>query len=144
MCAGGYTHTRAHLQQQDVVAFEEAIRTLLEILNRTLTHQLRTNVQLVYTMLYKRALFDSLHDQNMFTDSGHNIAAVSSAATLFAFDAQALNYFSTRIGTLGQDASVAQVMDSIEKGAMQWPSDRLKVCCVHVCDAQLARRSSPT
>lgn len=48
------------------------------------------------------------------------------------FDAQVLNHFSTRIGTLGQDASVAQVMDSIEKGALQWPSDRLKACCVLV------------
>lgn len=77
-----HAHTRAHLQQQDVVAFEEAIRTLLEILNRTLTHQLRTNAQLVYTMLYKRALFDSLHEQNMFTDLGYNIAAVSGVAAL--------------------------------------------------------------
>ena len=84
-------------QQRDVSAFEEAIRTLLEIINRALTNQLRTGTHLVYTMLYKRQLFDQLHEQPLFHDLGWNIAAV-------------LNHFSTRVQTLGNQATPAQVL----------------------------------
>lgn len=101
------------VHQQDITALEEGIRTLLEILNSCLTHGLRHNPHLIYTMLYTRQLFDAYQQHPMFQDLIWNISAV-------------LNHFSARVNALDKGASVSQVLDVIEKGALQWPTDRLK------------------
>ncbi|MFH4975115.1 hypothetical protein AB6A40_001824 [Gnathostoma spinigerum] len=104
---------QTHNYHQDITALEEGIRTILEMCNSCLTMNLRHNPRFIYTILYHRTLFDSYHNHPMFQDLIWNISAV-------------LNYFAGKIQTLSKGASVAEVLDVIEKGALQWPTDRLK------------------
>lgn len=55
---------------------------LMEILNSTLTHNLRNNPHLIYTMLYKRDLFDTFQNHPMFQDLIWNIGAVRKTTIL--------------------------------------------------------------
>ncbi|VDM96485.1 unnamed protein product [Thelazia callipaeda] len=98
---------------KDVTALEEGIRTLLEICNSCLTSNLRSNPHFIYTILYKRDLFDAFQNHPMFQDLICNICAV-------------INYFASRVSLLEKGSSVSAVLDTIEKGALQWPTDRLK------------------
>lgn len=99
---------------QTVTALEEAMRMLMEIANSCLTHNLRHNPHLVYTMLYRRKLFDTLQNHPMFQDLLWNITAV-------------LNHFSTRLNTLDKnDANATEILQIIQQSALQWPTDRLK------------------
>ncbi len=45
------------LQVQDLGVLEEVIRMVLEIINSTLTHSLRNNPNLIYTLLYNKDMF---------------------------------------------------------------------------------------
>ena len=63
-------------QHRDITALEEGIRTVLEIINACLCHNLRNNPDLIYTVLYKRELFEHYHQHPMFQDLVWNIYAV--------------------------------------------------------------------
>jgi len=56
---------------------EEVIRMLLEILNSTLTHQLPQNRHLVYTLLYKKDVFDTFREYDATQDLVYNLDIVS-------------------------------------------------------------------
>ncbi|XP_067003661.1 dymeclin isoform X2 [Anabrus simplex] len=98
---------------QDLAVLEEVLRMVLEILNSCLSHQLAHNPNLVYTLLYKKKVFDPFRSHPAFQDIIHNIDAV-------------ILYFSQKLDQVQKHLSVAEVQATIQLGALQWPRDRLK------------------
>ncbi|VDO96253.1 unnamed protein product [Soboliphyme baturini] len=88
---------------QDVAALEEAMRMLLEIFNCTLTYSMAHSAHLIYAMLYEKSLFEGFQQHPMFQDLIWNIIMVKMD---FSFS--------------------GVIVQEIQKGAIQWPSDRLK------------------
>ncbi|XP_013136748.1 PREDICTED: dymeclin [Papilio polytes] len=99
-----------------ITVLDEVIRMLLEIINSCLTHQLSSNLNLVYALLHKRHLFH--HQQHQHH---HHIAQNIEMV---------IGYFSTRLQRVqegaGGDLGVTEVLQCIKKGAEQWSNDRLK------------------
>lgn len=62
---------------QDINVLEEVIRMLLEILNSVFTHQLPQNRHLVYTLLYKKDIFDAFREYDATQDLVYNLDIVS-------------------------------------------------------------------
>lgn len=63
-------------QIQDLTILEEVLRMVLEIINSCLTHQLPENPNLVYTLLYKREVFQPFTMHSAFQDIVQNIESV--------------------------------------------------------------------
>jgi hypothetical protein len=97
---------------QDITALEEGIRTILEMINACLIHNLRNNSHLVYSILYNRQLFEQFHNHPMFQDLVWNVYMV-------------INHFSTLVQE-AKVTSVDAVHETIAKAAIQWPTDKLK------------------
>ncbi|KAI6242101.1 Dymeclin [Aphelenchoides fujianensis] len=97
---------------RDITALEEGIRMVLEVINCALCSNLRNNANLIYSILYKRELFEQHHHHPMFHDLVWNIYLV-------------INHFTSRV-TDTASSSVDVVLEAIEKAAVQWPTDRLK------------------
>ncbi|CAD5211084.1 unnamed protein product [Bursaphelenchus okinawaensis] len=97
---------------RDIMALEEGIRMILEVINSALCSNLRYNANLIYSILYKRELFEQYHHHPMFHDLVWNIYMV-------------INHFSSRIENVDA-TSVNVVLEAIKKEAIQWPTDRLK------------------
>ena len=98
----------------DLSIYEEVLKMILEIINACLTAQLTHNPNLVYTLLYKRHVFESFHNHPSFQEIVMNIETV-------------LTYFSNRIEALDKNLSVSEVYQIIQQSSLQWPSDRLRV-----------------
>ncbi|XP_055636644.1 dymeclin isoform X2 [Toxorhynchites rutilus septentrionalis] len=103
-------------EDMDLSVLEEVLRMVLEILNSCLSHQLVYCPNLVYTLLYKRNVFEAFRSHSAFQDIIQNIDMV-------------VGFFSSRLvrvqdqrGELG----VNEVLEVISKGASQWSSDRLR------------------
>lgn len=100
-----------------MAVLEEVLRMVLEILNSCLSHQLVYCPNLVYTLLYKRHVFEAFRSQHAFQDVIQNIDMV-------------VGFFSTRLQRVQEqrgELGVAEVLEVISKGASQWSSDRLRV-----------------
>jgi dymeclin len=63
---------------QDLSIIEDVMRMVLEIINSCLTHTLRHNINLIYTLLYNRDVFDSYRTHPNFQDILQNIDMVKS------------------------------------------------------------------
>ena len=61
---------------QDLSVLEEVLRMVLEILNSCLSHQLVYCPNLIYTLLYKRNVFESFRTHPAFQDIIQNIDMV--------------------------------------------------------------------
>lgn len=61
---------------QDMSVLEEVIRMVLEIINSALSHQLVYCPNLVYTLLYKKCVFESFRSNPAFQDIIQNIDMV--------------------------------------------------------------------
>lgn len=61
---------------QDLGVLEEVLRMVLEILNSCLSHQLVYCPNLVYTLLYKRHVFEAFRSKHAFQDIIQNIDMV--------------------------------------------------------------------
>jgi hypothetical protein len=61
---------------QDLSVLEEVLRMVLEILNSCLSHQLVYCPNLIYTLLYKRSVFESFRTHPAFQDIIQNIDMV--------------------------------------------------------------------
>ena len=61
---------------QDLTIIEDVMRMVLEIINSCLTHALRHNINLIYTLLYNRDTFDSFRTHPSFQDILQNIDTV--------------------------------------------------------------------
>lgn len=64
------------LQLQDLSVVEEVLRMVLEILNSCLSNQLVYCPNLVYTLLYKRQVFETFRSHPAFQDIIQNIDMV--------------------------------------------------------------------
>ena len=62
--------------EQDLSILEEVLRMLLEILNAAFTHQLGCNPHLIYSVLHKRDVLDTLRRQPAFQDIVANLDMV--------------------------------------------------------------------
>lgn len=90
---------------------------VLEILNSCLSNQLVYCPNLVYTLLYKRQVFEAFRSHPAFQDIIQNIDMV------VGFFSSRLQRVQDQRGELG----VSEVLEVISKGASQWSSDRLRV-----------------
>lgn len=68
---------------EDLTVLEEVLRMVLEILNSCISHQLVYCPNLVYTLLYKRDVFESFRSNPAFQDIIQNIDMVSSIYLIF-------------------------------------------------------------
>uniref|UniRef100_A0A0K8TNJ3 Dymeclin n=1 Tax=Tabanus bromius TaxID=304241 RepID=A0A0K8TNJ3_TABBR len=101
---------------QDLNVLEEVLRMVLEILNSCLSNQLVYCPNLVYTLLYKRQVFEGFRSHHAFQDIIQNIDMV-------------VGFFSSRLQRVQDqrgELSVNEVLEVISKGASQWSSDRLR------------------
>uniref|UniRef100_A0A6E8VYR0 Dymeclin n=1 Tax=Anopheles coluzzii TaxID=1518534 RepID=A0A6E8VYR0_ANOCL len=101
---------------QDLSVLEEVLRMVLEILNSCLSHQLVYCPNLVYTLLYKRNVFEAFRSHSAFQDIIQNIDMV-------------VGFFSSRLQRVQEqrgELGVTEVLEVISKGASQWSSDRLR------------------
>jgi hypothetical protein len=64
-------------QVQDLGVLEEVLHMVLEIINSCLSHQLAHNPNLIYTLLYKKHVFEPFRTHPAFQDIVQNIDAVS-------------------------------------------------------------------
>lgn len=100
--------------EQDVGVLEEVLRMVLEIINSCLSNQLINNPNLVYTLLYKKQLFESFKNNVVFQDIIHNIEII-------------VEYFSQLLVDKSQEHEVdaAEVLITIRQGAKKWPKEKL-------------------
>ncbi|CAL8119884.1 unnamed protein product [Orchesella dallaii] len=98
---------------QDINVLEEVIRMVLEILNSTLSNQLAHNIHLIYTLLYKKHVFDAYRHYDASQDLVYNLDLV-------------INYFTKRLGDEAKDLSVSEVMDRIQDGVLHWSPEILR------------------
>lgn len=101
---------------QDLAVLEEVLRMVLEILNSCLSNQLVYCPNLVYTLLYKRNVFECFRSHHAFQDIIQNIDMV-------------VGFFSSRLQRVQEqrgELGVNEVFEVISKGASQWSSDRLR------------------
>ncbi|CAF4912897.1 unnamed protein product, partial [Rotaria sp. Silwood1] len=97
---------------QDLSIIEDVMRMVLEIINSCLTHALRHNINLIYTLLYNRDIFDNYRTHASFQDILQNIDII-------------IIYFAEKVDKLEQ-RSTEYVKEALEMGAKQFPLDRLK------------------
>jgi len=97
---------------QDLTIIEDVMRMVLEIINSCLTHTLRHNINLIYTLLYNRDVFENYRTHPSFQDILQNIDTV-------------IGYFAEKVEKVEQ-RSTEYVKEALELGAKQFPLDRLK------------------
>ncbi|XP_029677364.1 dymeclin isoform X4 [Formica exsecta] len=99
---------------QDLTILEEVLRMVLEIINSCLTHRLAYNPNLIYTLLYKKDIFQPFRMHSAFQDIVQNIDSV-------------INFFSYKLEQKDQSQlGVSQVLATIQQGTLEWPRDRLR------------------
>ncbi|XP_034180255.1 dymeclin [Osmia lignaria lignaria] len=99
---------------QDLTILEEVLRMVLEIINSCLTHRLAHNPNLIYTLLYKKDIFQPFRMHTAFQDIVQNIDSV-------------INFFSYKLEQKDQSQlGVSQVLNTIQQGTSEWPRDRLR------------------
>lgn len=87
---------------------------VLEIINSCLTHRLAYNPNLIYTLLYKKDIFQPFRMHSAFQDIVQNIDSV-------------INFFSYKLEQKDQSQlGVSQVLATIQQGTLEWPRDRLR------------------
>uniref|UniRef100_UPI00358EEEA2 dymeclin isoform X2 n=1 Tax=Myxine glutinosa TaxID=7769 RepID=UPI00358EEEA2 len=97
---------------QDVAVVEEVMRMILEVVGSCVSGSLQHNPNLLYTLLYKRELFQAYRLQPAFADVTSNIHMV-------------LEFFGARLEQAGSGLTVEQVQAVIKQGAMLLPKEKL-------------------
>jgi len=101
---------------QDAAVLEEVLRMVLEIINSCIVHQTQHNPNLIYTILYKKDLFEIAAKNPAFQDLSGNIMIV-------------LVYMNSRLEQVqerkGRGLTVDEVQEVVRLGATQFPKDRL-------------------
>ena len=98
---------------QDLAIIEELMRMVLEIINSCLIISLHHNSDLVYSILYHKAIYLQFQDHPTFQDVIENIELV---ITSFSQDIESL-----------EDKSIENLKKVIEIGIKQFHRDRFKV-----------------
>ncbi|KAF9989899.1 hypothetical protein BGZ75_004469 [Mortierella antarctica] len=98
----------------DVVIYGDMVTLVLEIINSTLTHKLKANPQLVYSLLHKQEMFAYFRSDLKFKDLIHNIE-------------QAVNYFQQKISEANIKAPTPEeVAQVIQTASRTWPPNLMK------------------
>ena len=97
---------------RDLSIIEDVMRMILEIINSSLIHTLRLNINLIYALLYNRDIFDNYRAHPSFQDVLQNIDTV-------------IGFFAEKVDQLEQ-RSAECVKEILEINAKQFPLDRLK------------------
>lgn len=102
--------------EQDLDALEEVLRMLLEIFNSCLSNQLVNNPNLIYTLLYKKDVFEPFSANPRFQDIVQNVKII-------------VKYFSQLLQMKSQQNEVdaTQVLLIIQQGAKQWSKEKIIV-----------------
>jgi hypothetical protein len=98
---------------QDLAIIEELMRMVLEIINSCLINSLHHNSDLVYSLLYHKAIYLQFQDHPTFQDVVENIEMV-------------ITSFSNEIEHL-EDKSIENLKQVIEIGIKQFHRDRFRV-----------------
>ncbi|XP_011698059.1 PREDICTED: dymeclin isoform X1 [Wasmannia auropunctata] len=114
-CNASAVNTVSHQELiQDLTILEEVLRMVLEIINSCLTHRIAHNPNLIYTLLYKKDVFQPFRTHSAFQDIVQNIDSV-------------INFFSYKLEQKDQSQlGVSQVLATIRQGTSEWPRDRLR------------------
>ncbi|KAG9321304.1 hypothetical protein KVV02_007877 [Mortierella alpina] len=98
----------------DVVIYGDMVTLVLEIINSTLTHKLKANPQLVYSLLHKQEMFAYFRNDLKFKDLIYNIE-------------QAVNYFQQKISEANIKAPTPEeVAQVIQTASRTWPPNLMK------------------
>lgn len=99
----------------DATVLEEVLRMILEIINSCLVAQIKNNPNLIYTLLYKREVFEPLAGHQAYQDLSQNLQTV-------------IHYFSSKLEQVQEkegSLTVNQIQDFIRQTAMQFPREKL-------------------
>ncbi|KAF9537106.1 hypothetical protein EC957_008861 [Mortierella hygrophila] len=98
----------------DVIIYGDMVTLVLEIINSTLTHKLKANPQLVYSLLHKQEMFAYFRDDPKFKDLIQNIE-------------QAVNYFQQKVSEANIKAPTPEeVAQVIQTASRTWPPNLMK------------------
>ncbi|KAF9177979.1 hypothetical protein BGZ50_008179 [Haplosporangium sp. Z 11] len=98
----------------DVIIYGDMVTLVLEIINSTLTHKLKANPQLVYSLLHKQEMFAYFRNDPKFKDLIHNIE-------------QAVNYFQVKVSEANIKAPTPEeVAKVIQTASRTWPPNLMK------------------
>ncbi|KAG0314434.1 hypothetical protein BGZ97_009310 [Linnemannia gamsii] len=98
----------------DVVIYGDMVTLVLEIINSTLTHKLKVNPQLVYSLLHKQEMFAYFRNDLKFKDLIQNIE-------------QAVNYFQQKVSEANIKAPTPEeVAHVIQTASRTWPPNLMK------------------
>jgi len=101
---------------QDAAVLEEVLRMVLEIINSCIVHQAQHNPNLIYTLLYKREMFELAAKNPAFQDLMGNVTTVMTNMGSRLEQAEARQ---------GCSLSVGEVQEIVRQGAAHFPTDRL-------------------
>lgn len=98
----------------DAIIYGDMVTLVLEIINSTLTHKLKANPQLVYSLLHKQEMFTYFRNDLKFKDLIQNIE-------------QAVNYFQQKISEANIKAPTPEeVAHVIQTASRTWPPNIMK------------------
>lgn len=101
--------------RQDINLIEEVIRMILEVINNSLATQLKTNPDLIYTLLYKRNVFSSLLSSHQsFYNMVINVERI-------------LTFFYNKIENYERQLSVVEIKDLISSTSKDWKFDQTAI-----------------
>ncbi|KAG0297246.1 Triose-phosphate Transporter [Dissophora globulifera] len=101
-------------KSEDIVIYGDMVTLVLEIINSTLTHKLKANPQLVYSLLHKQEMFAYFRNDDKFRDLIQNIE-------------QAVNYFQQKVSEANIKAPTPEeVAEVIQTASRTWPPNLMK------------------
>ncbi|KAF9431866.1 hypothetical protein BGZ76_011609, partial [Entomortierella beljakovae] len=101
-------------KNSDVIIYGDMVTLVLEIINSTLTHKLKANPQLVYSLLHKQEMFAYFRNDTKFKHLIQNIE-------------QAVNYFQQKISEANIKAPTPEeVAHVIQMASRTWPPNLMK------------------
>ncbi|XP_014249481.1 dymeclin [Cimex lectularius] len=100
--------------KHELLPIERALRIILEVLNSCLSNQLASNPNLIYTLLYKKGIFEPFRNNPAFNDIINNLD-------------QVLEYFTSTLEKTNDPCNdVNVVLKIIIEASAKWPSHRLQ------------------
>lgn len=96
--------------KQDIGLIEEVVRMLLEVIGNSLVTQLKSNPDLVYTLLYKRGVFTNL------------ISSHQSFYNMVIDIERILTFFYNRIESFQRQMSAEEIIGLIKEASHEWVS----------------------
>lgn len=97
-----------------MIIYGDMVTLVLEIINSTLTHKLKANPQLVYSLLHKQEMFAYFRNDLKFKDLIQNIE-------------QAVNYFQQKVSEANIKAPTPEeVAQVIQTASRTWPPNLMK------------------